>query len=74
MSFAFTVAPDGDTRESGLRTLQDLNLFEVSVVTWPAYDATTVGMRTAEDAEAEALELRKRMLDLKQKFSNSKNR
>jgi len=76
MSFAFTVAPDGDTREAGLRTLQDLNLFEVSVVTWPAYDATTVGMRTAsaEDAEAEALELRKRMLDLKQKFSNSKNR
>lgn len=74
MSFAFTVAPGGDTREAGLRTLQDLNLFEVSVVTWPAYDATTVGMRTAEDAEAEALELRKRMLDLKQKFSNSKNR
>ena len=76
MSFAFTVEPGGDTREAGLRTLQDLNLFEVSVVTWPAYDATTVGMRTAsaEDAEAEALELRKRMLDLKQKFSNSKNR
>ena len=76
MSFAFTVEPGGDTREDGLRTLQDLNLFEVSVVTWPAYDATTVGMRTAsaEDAEAEALELRKRMLDLKQKFSNSKNR
>ena len=76
MSFAFTVAPDGDTRENGLRTLQDLNLFEVSVVTWPAYDATTVGMRTAsaEDAEQEALELRKRMLELKQKFSNSKNR
>ena len=76
MSFAFTVAPDGDTRENGLRTLQDLNLFEVSVVTWPAYDSTTVGMRTAsaEDAEQEALELRKRMLELKQKFSNSKNR
>jgi len=76
MSFAFTIAPDGDTRENGLRTLQDLNLFEVSVVTWPAYDATTIGMRTAsaEDAEQEALELRKRMLELKQKFSNSKNR
>lgn len=76
MSFAFTVEPGGDTRDKGLRTLQDLNLFEVSVVTWPAYDATTVGMRTAsaDDAEAEALELRKRMLDLKQKFSNSKNR
>lgn len=76
MSFAFTVEPGGDTRENGLRTLEDLNLFEVSVVTWPAYDSTTVGMRTAsdEDAEKEALELRKRMLDLKQKFSSSKNR
>lgn len=76
MSFAFTVAPGGDTREDGLRTLQDLNLFEVSVVTWPAYDSTTVGMRTAsaEDAEQEALELRKRMLELKQKFSNNRNR
>ena len=76
MSFAFTVAPDGDTRKDGLRTLQDLNLFEVSVVTWPAYDSTTVGMRTAsaEDAEQEALELRKRMLELKQKFSNTRNR
>jgi HK97 family phage prohead protease len=76
MSFAFTIAPNGDTRENGLRTLQDLNLFEVSVVTWPAYDATTIGMRTAsaEDAEQEALELRKRLLELKQKFSNSKNR
>lgn len=76
MSFAFTIAPGGDTREDGLRTLQDLNLFEVSVVTWPAYDSTTVGMRTAsaEDAEQEALELRKRMLELKQKFNNTRNR
>ena len=62
MSFAFTVAPDGDTRSEGLRTLTDLDLFEVSVVTWPAYDATSVGMRGASD---EDLNLRKRKLAAK---------
>lgn len=60
MSFAFTVAPDGQTREEGLRTLKDLDLYEVSVVTLPAYDSTTVGMRAQED-----LDLAKRKLKLK---------
>lgn len=74
MSFAFTVEPGGDTRENGLRTLQDLNLFEVSVVTWPAYDSTDVGMRAADDstADADALELRKRLLSLKFKTKSLK--
>lgn len=69
MSFAFTVAPEGSSRSDGLRTLTDLNLFEVSAVTWPAYNDTALGARSAEDAEAEALELRKRLLQLKQKFA-----
>jgi HK97 family phage prohead protease len=51
MSFMFTIADGGETRENGLRTLTDLNLFEVSVVTWPAYDSTEVGVRTADDAD-----------------------
>ena len=63
MSFAFTVAPGGDTREEGLRTLTDLDLFEVSVVTWPAYDATSVGMRSQQ--ESDDLAIRKRKLALK---------
>jgi HK97 family phage prohead protease len=70
MSFAFTVAPDGETREAGLRTLTDLNLFEVSVVTWPAYDASSVGMRSADDSVD--LELRKRLIELKIKFNSFK--
>ena len=69
MSFAFTVAPNGSTREEGLRTLEDVNLFEVSAVTWPAYNDTALGLRTLEDGEQEALELRKRLLELKQKFT-----
>lgn len=69
MSFAFSVAPGGDTREEGLRTLTDLNLFEVSVVTWPAYDASSVGMRS-EDSDADDLELRKRLVALKFKLDS----
>lgn len=69
MSFAFSVAPGGDTREEGLRTLTDLNLFEVSVVTWPAYDASSVGMRS-EDSDTDDLELRKRKIALKFKLDS----
>ena len=69
MSFAFSVAPGGDTREEGLRTLTDLNLFEVSVVTWPAYDASSVGMRS-EDSDVDELELRKRLVALKFKLDS----
>lgn len=68
MSFAFSVAPGGDTRADGLRTLTDLNLFEVSVVTWPAYDASSVGMRSADSDDD--LELRKRKIALKFKFDS----
>lgn len=63
MSFAFTVAEDGQTRSEGLRTLTDLDLYEVSIVTMPAYDSTTVGLRTAQ----EDLDLEKRKLALKVK-------
>jgi len=65
MSFAFTVTPDGQTREDGLRTIQDIErLYEVSVVTLPAYDSTSVGMRKADEPD---LELAKRKLKLKVK-------
>jgi hypothetical protein len=62
MSFAFTVAPGGDTRSEGLRTLTDLDLYEVSVVNLPAYDATSVGLRSEQE---ENLDIRKRKLALK---------
>lgn len=59
MSFAFSVDPDGQSRADGLRTVNAATLHEVSVVTWPAYSATSVGMRSAED-----LERRRRRLSL----------
>jgi len=70
MSFAFTVAPDGQTRtKDGVRELRELNIFEVSICTWGAYSDTTVGLRTA-DTEADDLELRRQQLRLKLKQQN----
>jgi len=59
MSFAFSIAPGGESRDGGVRTLTDVNLYEVSVVTWPAYDDTQVGVRDAAPAD---LGLRRRAL------------
>ncbi len=54
MSFKFSIPEGGDTWErpaKGLpvRTLTEINLAEFGPVTFPAYEATTVGIRTAED-------------------------
>lgn len=51
MSFGFrVVADEWSTREDGsqLRTLRDLDLFDVSVVTFPAYKGTDVALRAAD--------------------------
>lgn len=52
MSFAFTVSPDGQSKEDGLRTITNFDkIYEVSAVTWPAYDATDLGMRSKQQAD-----------------------
>jgi len=72
MSFAFTVQPDGQTREDGLRTINEIDrLFEVPVVTLPAYSSTSVGMRSAEE---ENLVIAKKKLALKVKQHSLRNR
>lgn len=60
MSFAFTVNADGQTKEEGLRTLTSFEkIYEVSAVTWPAYDSTDLGMRSKQQEE---IDLRVRKL------------
>lgn len=60
MSFAFTVNADGQTKEEGLRTLTSFDkIYEVSAVTWPAYDSTDLGMRSKQQEE---IDLRVRKL------------
>jgi HK97 family phage prohead protease len=68
MSFGFSVPRNGDkwTDDGNQRTLVEVRLHEVSVVTFPAYEATTASVRdysalalraeADEDAIAEAME------------------
>ena len=53
MSFAFTVAPNGDTwsEDGATRTITKINkVYEVSVVPYPAYPQTSVEARAARQA------------------------
>jgi HK97 family phage prohead protease len=56
MSFGFTVNDDNwEELEDGteMRELLDVDLIEVSVVTFPAYQATSAGVRSIDQAEEE---------------------
>lgn len=75
MSFAFTV-PDGGAEEveqkdgTWLRRLNDVDLFDVSVVAYPAYAGTDAALRTVEARRADChqarlLALRRRLQTLK---------
>ncbi len=70
MSFSITIAPGGETRENAVRTITDCTLYEVSVVHMPAYDSTSVGMRSAEEEAEEALQIRAKQLALKVRLAN----
>jgi HK97 family phage prohead protease len=51
MSFRFSVVREDVDKNAGrlpLRTVREVRLYEVGPVTWPAYEATTVGVRSAE--------------------------
>ena len=52
MSFGFvTVSDEWDQKEKPvIRTLLDIDLREISPVTWPAYSSTSVAVRSAETA------------------------
>lgn len=55
MSFAFQATRQewDDTTEPPTRTIHELRLFDVSIVTSPAYDGTSIAMRSLDDARKE---------------------
>lgn len=50
--------PDDDERLISIRNITDLNLHDVGPVTYPAYEATEVGLRTAVGSHGELVEAR----------------
>jgi phage head maturation protease len=59
MSFGFRIMPDGEQWQRTadgmlLRTVTDLELFDVSAVTYPAYPSTEVSARCLEMARRAA--------------------
>lgn len=73
MSFGFRTISDAWAKLDGewIRTLLEVELFDVSPVTYPAYPETDIAMRSMQDAvklqipdDAYVIELMKRKLDL----------
>lgn len=56
MSFAFRAEQQewDDRQDPPLRTIKRASLYDVSIVTTPAYDGTEIGLRSLEEARAEA--------------------
>jgi uncharacterized protein len=55
MSFGFNVIKDSWSRDGQTRTLESVRLFEVSVVSFPAYEATVAQVRSAPSINADEL-------------------
>jgi HK97 family phage prohead protease len=53
MSFAFSPVREQFNKDSRTRELLEVRLFDVSVVTYPWYDTTSVGLRDVQDALVE---------------------
>ncbi|GAJ91030.1 HK97 family phage prohead protease [Rhizobium rhizogenes] len=55
MSFGFRVTKEtwDETGDTPIRTIEKLELHEVSAVAWPAYEDTTIGLRSLEAVRAE---------------------
>ena len=55
MSFAFKVVRDSWSADYNKRTISEVRLFDVSVVTYPANNATVVKLRADNDGETETV-------------------
>lgn len=71
MSFAFTVRKDEYDKQTRTRKILEIDkLYDVSAVTVPAYEATSISARSFFEAEAEKELLEKRELELRKKKLN----
>ena len=68
MSFAFRTIKDGWNEDRSIRELREVQLFDVSVVTFPAYEATVAELRALDEGvtiePTTSLGLRKRQIQI----------
>ena len=70
MSFAFQTVKDAWSKDKQVRELKEVRLYDVSVVTYPAYEQTVAELRSANNTVADTviavspLALRKRQIQL----------
>jgi phage head maturation protease len=55
MSFAFRTVTDSWNTDRSLRTLEEVQLFDVSVVSFPAYQSTMAAIRSRQPSEEEVV-------------------
>ena len=55
MSFGFNVQSDSWSPDGSVRTLESVRLIEVSIVTFPAYEASVAQVRSVDQVEVEKL-------------------
>ena len=71
MSFAFTVRKDEYDKQTRTRKILEIDkLYDVSAVTVPAYEATSISARSFFEAEAEKERMELRELELRRKKLN----
>lgn len=74
-SFGFQITEEEweDTAEGYRSTITGINLFEVSVVTFPAYEDTSVSARSKDVLNFRKRKLKERLSNVKANFINEKN-
>jgi len=67
MSFAFKTVKDSWSKDRAVRELKEVQLFDVSVVTYPAYEDTIVSLRSRQAVivdSSSSLGLRQRQIEI----------
>lgn len=67
MSFAFKTVKDSWSKDRSVRELKEVQLFDVSVVTYPAYEDTIVSLRNRQPVTVDtssSIGLRQRQIDI----------
>lgn len=74
MSFAFLAEKEtwDETGDHAVRSLQSVRLFDVSIVTDPAYEGTEIGLRSKQSALGGSGDLHRRQMQMRMRLASSR--